>query len=61
MVSDPASDLLVCGISGRCFDRWVTPAEEEEAGAQVGGTLCSFLRVSLFLHLYSKACQDANG
>ncbi|GAQ85376.1 hypothetical protein KFL_002320100 [Klebsormidium nitens] len=34
MVSDPASDLLVCGISGRCFDRWVTPAEEEEAGAQ---------------------------
>lgn len=29
-VLDPSNDLLVCTISGRCFDRWLS-AEEEEA------------------------------
>ncbi|MCO5567134.1 hypothetical protein L7F22_020820 [Adiantum nelumboides] len=31
-VLDPSNDLLVCTISGRCFDRWLS-AEEEEDGA----------------------------
>lgn len=29
-ILDPSNDLLVCTISGRCFDRWLS-AEEEEA------------------------------
>lgn len=28
-ILDPSNDLLVCTISGRCFDRWLSPAEEE--------------------------------
>lgn len=34
-ILDPSNDLLVCTISGRCFDRWLSPAEEEEAGHQL--------------------------
>lgn len=29
IVLDPSSELLVCTISGRCFDRWLSPSEEE--------------------------------
>jgi hypothetical protein len=31
IVLDPSNELLVCTISGRCFDRWITPAEEDDA------------------------------
>eukprot|EP00249_Psilotum_nudum_P019554 c27313_g1_i1 orf=146-1258(+) len=27
-ILDPSNDLLVCTVSGRCFDRWLSPAEE---------------------------------
>eukprot|EP00252_Welwitschia_mirabilis_P010603 TRINITY_DN2393_c0_g1_i1.p1 TRINITY_DN2393_c0_g1~~TRINITY_DN2393_c0_g1_i1.p1 ORF type:complete len:356 (+),score=72.33 TRINITY_DN2393_c0_g1_i1:180-1247(+) len=30
IVLDPSSDLLVCTISGRCFDRWLSPSEEQD-------------------------------
>eukprot|EP00268_Persea_americana_P002708 TRINITY_DN1083_c0_g1_i1.p1 TRINITY_DN1083_c0_g1~~TRINITY_DN1083_c0_g1_i1.p1 ORF type:complete len:318 (+),score=65.64 TRINITY_DN1083_c0_g1_i1:233-1186(+) len=30
-VLDPSNGLLVCPISGHCFDRWLLPSEEEEA------------------------------
>lgn len=30
-VLDPSNELLVCTVSGRCFDRWLTPAEEDGA------------------------------
>ncbi|KAJ7554098.1 hypothetical protein O6H91_06G124600 [Diphasiastrum complanatum] len=36
IVLDPSNDLLVCTVSGRCFDRWLSPAEEEtEPGQQL--------------------------
>lgn len=28
-IVDPTSELLVCSVSGRCFDRWVSQEEEE--------------------------------
>jgi hypothetical protein len=31
IVLDPSNELLVCTVSGRCFDRWLTPAEEDDA------------------------------
>jgi hypothetical protein len=34
IVLDPSNELLVCTISGRCFDRWITPAEEDDAEPQ---------------------------
>ncbi|KAG0558763.1 hypothetical protein M758_10G049000 [Ceratodon purpureus] len=30
-VLDSSNDLLVCTVSGRCFDRWLSPAEENGA------------------------------
>ncbi|KAH7281168.1 hypothetical protein KP509_36G033500 [Ceratopteris richardii] len=30
-VLDPSNDLLVCTISGRCFDRWLSAEEEDDA------------------------------
>lgn len=36
---DPSNELLVCTVSGRCFDRWLSPSEEnyaEEFGQQQG-------------------------
>jgi len=29
IVLDTSSGLLVCTVSGRCFDRWLSPSEEE--------------------------------
>lgn len=29
VIADPANELLVCTISGRCFDRLLSPAEME--------------------------------
>jgi hypothetical protein len=26
---DPTNELLVCTISGHCFDRWLLPSEME--------------------------------
>lgn len=50
-IVDPTSELLVCSISGRCFDRWVSQEEEDrmnqdrafryaevEQGDEVGAT-----------------------
>ncbi|CAK9204284.1 unnamed protein product [Sphagnum troendelagicum] len=34
IVLDPSNELLVCTVSGRCFDRWLTPAEEDDAEPQ---------------------------
>eukprot|EP00262_Sarcandra_glabra_P002545 TRINITY_DN12935_c0_g1_i1.p1 TRINITY_DN12935_c0_g1~~TRINITY_DN12935_c0_g1_i1.p1 ORF type:complete len:339 (-),score=49.70 TRINITY_DN12935_c0_g1_i1:79-984(-) len=37
-VLDPSNGLLVCTISGHCFDRWLLPSEEEpDADQQQGG------------------------
>uniref|UniRef100_A0A0D6QZ52 F-box domain-containing protein n=1 Tax=Araucaria cunninghamii TaxID=56994 RepID=A0A0D6QZ52_ARACU len=37
IILDPSSQLLVCTISGRCFDRWLSPSEEEQdPGEQQG-------------------------
>ncbi|XP_077234769.1 F-box family protein [Tasmannia lanceolata] len=33
-VLDPSNGLLVCTISGHCFDRWVLPSEEETNAEQ---------------------------
>ncbi|BFI10641.1 hypothetical protein MPTK1_3g16200 [Marchantia polymorpha subsp. ruderalis] len=30
-VLDPSNDLLVCTVSGRCFDRWLDGDDDEEA------------------------------
>lgn len=30
IVLDTSSGLLVCTVSGRCFDRWLSPSEEEQ-------------------------------
>eukprot|EP00897_Mesotaenium_endlicherianum_P000665 jgi/Mesen1/1059/ME000123S00229 len=30
IVLDPDNQLLVCSVSGRCFDRWLTPEEEDD-------------------------------
>eukprot|EP00850_Spirogloea_muscicola_P017092 SM000143S00757 [mRNA] locus=s143:340187:343388:+ [translate_table: standard] len=32
IVLDPDNELLVCAVSGRCFDRWITPQEEIDEG-----------------------------
>ncbi|XP_027079656.1 F-box protein SKIP31 isoform X1 [Coffea arabica] len=38
VVADPANELLVCTISGRCFDRLLSPSEmEPDAELQQGG------------------------
>ncbi|KAL3500166.1 hypothetical protein ACH5RR_039259 [Cinchona calisaya] len=37
IVADPANELLVCTISGRCFDRLLSPAEMEPDEQQQGG------------------------
>lgn len=29
-VLDPENEMLVCAISGRCFERWLSPQEEDE-------------------------------
>lgn len=42
-VLDPSNELLVCTVSGRCFDRWLTPAEED--GAEPVSNL--FIKVEL--------------
>lgn len=41
-ILDPSNDLLVCTISGRCFDRWLS-AEEEE------GAVCVIVEISVIL------------
>lgn len=33
---DPSGDDLICPISGRCFQRWLTPAEEAGGDAERG-------------------------
>jgi hypothetical protein len=33
-VLDSSNELLVCTVSGRCFDRWLSPAEENAAEFQ---------------------------
>jgi len=36
-VMDPTNELLVCTISGHCFDRLLSPAEMEPDAEQLGG------------------------
>ncbi|GBG88284.1 hypothetical protein CBR_g46850 [Chara braunii] len=35
-ILDPSCQLLVCAVSGRCFDRWLTPEEEEDETTEPG-------------------------
>ncbi|XP_051151634.1 F-box protein SKIP31 [Andrographis paniculata] len=37
IIMDPTNELLVCTISGRCFDRLLSPAEEVDTEQQQGG------------------------
>lgn len=43
-VLDSSNELLVCTVSGRCFDRWLSPAEENGAEfVRTWGTLFSLM------------------
>lgn len=43
-VMDPTNELLVCTISGHCFDRLLSPAEmEQDAVSQNLPNVCLFL------------------
>lgn len=35
VVADPANELLVCTISGRCFDRLLSPSEMDPEVARI--------------------------
>ena len=46
-ILDPSNDLLVCTISGRCFDRWLS-AEEEEGSVGIIDKQTIFIFFSWF-------------
>lgn len=46
-VLDQSSGLLVCTISGHCFDRWLSPDEESDPSDIVSWDISYF-----FMHIY---------